>query len=199
MQNTSEAIARRQQSGFNYPVLLAAMVLAGILLAGIGEVWRTVAIREKEAQLLFVGNEFSQAIGRYYESTPSGPKQYPQSLEDLLLDRRFPRIVRHLRKLYADPISAKPDWALILEQGRIIGVHSQAEGTPLRTLGVPASSTPGMIVGGNTAANEDLSYSNWRFIYRPMIMVTAGTPFLPQPTTDGFGDGSNPKTPITRR
>ncbi|UCV03325.1 type II secretion system protein [Dechloromonas denitrificans] len=172
------------QRGFNYPLLLAAMVIVGVVLAGLGEVWHIAALREKEAQLLFVGNEFSQAIGRYYEFTPSGPKQYPQSLNDLLLDQRFPRPVRHLRKLYVDPFRGVPEWGLILEQGRIIGVYSEAEGVPMRKLGVPSVGSPGMVIGGNSAASEALSYSSWRFVYRPANTMASGA--MPPTTLPGM-------------
>lgn len=174
----------KRQRGFNYPLLLAAMVIVGVVLAGLGEVWHSAAIREKEAQLLFVGNEFSQAIGRYYEFTPAGPKQYPQSLDDLILDRRFPRPVRHLRKVYVDPFRGTPEWGLVLEQGRVIGVYSEAEGVPMRKLGVPAAGVSGMVVGGDSGAGEALSYSSWRFVYRPVNAMAPGT--MPSSTQSGM-------------
>ncbi len=188
----------RRQRGFNYPLLLAAMVIVGVVLAGLGEVWHVAALREKEAQLLFVGNEFSQAIGRYYESTPSGPKQYPQNLDDLLLDRRFPRPVRHLRKVYVDPFRGTPDWGLVLEQGRIIGVYSEAEGVPMRKLGVTTAGVPGMVVGGNAATGEALSYSSWRFVYRPVNAMAPGA--MPAATQSGaMGNGAIQMMPVVGR
>lgn len=168
----------KRQQGFNYPLLLAAMVVVGVVLAGLGEVWHSVAIREKEAQLLFVGNEFSQAIGRYYELTPAGPKQYPQSLDDLILDRRFPRPVRHLRKLYVDPFRGIPEWGLVLEQGRVVGVYSEAEGVPMRKW-----EGAGMVVGGDAGAGEALSYSSWRFVYRSVNAMASGA--MPSATQTG--------------
>jgi hypothetical protein len=166
------------------------MVIIGVMLAGVGEVWHVAALREKEEQLLFVGTEFRQAIGRYYELTPSGPKQYPQSLEDLLLDRRFPRPVRHLRKIYADPLSGKSEWGLVLEQGRVIGVYSEADGVPMRRIGVNSLGVSGIPAGGDLAASDVLSYSSWRFIYRPAFATTPGDP-LPANQPAGAANGLN--------
>ena len=37
-------------------------------------------------------------------------------LEELLADRRFPTPQRHLRQLYDDPFTGRPDWELVLGQ-----------------------------------------------------------------------------------
>ncbi|PZO12632.1 MAG: hypothetical protein DCF26_18575 [Burkholderiales bacterium] len=51
-----------RQRGFGYLMVLFAIAAMGITLAGAGEVWRTAALREKEAQLLFVGHQFRLAL-----------------------------------------------------------------------------------------------------------------------------------------
>ena len=56
--------------------MLFAVALIGILLAAAGQVWRTEALREKEKELLFVGEQFRQAIGSYYENSPGVPRRY---------------------------------------------------------------------------------------------------------------------------
>ena len=43
------------------------------------------------AELLHVGNEYRKAIERYYLS---GPRQYPRTLADLLMDPRQPGTAR---------------------------------------------------------------------------------------------------------
>ena len=55
--------------------------------------------REKEAELLFRGEQYREAIASYYKKE----QRYPQSLEELLEDKRYPMPVRHLRRLYRDP------------------------------------------------------------------------------------------------
>ena len=85
--------------------VLMLIAIAGIGMAGVGLVWHQNAQRENEKELLFVGEEYRRAIGSYYESSPAAAKQFPSSLDDLLLDQRFPNAKRHIRKLYADPIT----------------------------------------------------------------------------------------------
>ena len=55
------------------------------------------------------GNAYQAAIASYYKKD----QRYPASLEALLEDKRYPMPVRHLRKLYADPMTGEPDWMLI--------------------------------------------------------------------------------------
>ena len=82
------------QRGFTYVGLLLAVALAGVALAAAGTLWSTTAKRDKELELLFVGDQYRRAIGSYYEGTP-GAKRYPQRLEDLLEDKRLAVTRRH--------------------------------------------------------------------------------------------------------
>ena len=88
----------RLENGFVYLWALFAVVLAGIVMAGTGQMWQTKSQREKEMQLMYVGEEFRKAIMSYYNSS-GGAKQYAESLEDLLQDSRTPAIKRHSRKI----------------------------------------------------------------------------------------------------
>ena len=98
--------------GFSYIGLIIFIAISGIALAGVGIVWSQDQQREREKELLFVGEQFRQAIGSYYENTPSNIKQYPNKLEDLLQDNRLPNLKRHLRKIYNDPITNSSNWGL---------------------------------------------------------------------------------------
>jgi type II secretory pathway pseudopilin PulG len=124
-----------RQRGFTYLGLLFAIAFIGLLLAGTGEVWHTTLKREREAELLFVGRQYARAIAAYHAATPGDAKQWPKHLEDLLEDRRNPAIHRHLRRLYSDPFTGKPEWGLIKSGEFIVGVHSLGEGKPLKQSG----------------------------------------------------------------
>lgn len=102
----------RAENGFVYLWALFAVALAGIVMAGTGQVWQVKAQREKEAQLLYVGEEFRKAIMSYYNT---GTRQFPESLEDLLQDKRSPNIKRHLRRIYLDPVTNTAEWGIIEE------------------------------------------------------------------------------------
>jgi type II secretory pathway pseudopilin PulG len=105
------------QRGFTYLGVLLAIALLGIGLVAAAEVWTTTAKRQRIEQLDWVGQQYVQAIGSYYETSPGRAKVFPRSLEDLLEDRRVPFVRRHLRQLYANPLSGKPDWELIEAPG----------------------------------------------------------------------------------
>ena len=125
-------LGTRVQRGFGYLLVLFAIAALGMLLAGAGQVWHTTAQREKEAELLFIGDQFRQAIGSYYEHAPDAVKRYPMRLEDLVEDRRFAIPRRHLRKLYRDPMTGGYEWGLVKAGDRILGVHSLSGGTALK-------------------------------------------------------------------
>lgn len=145
-----------RQAGFTYLGLMFAIAIAGIGLAGTGVLWQMESRREKEKELLFIGEEYRRAIGSYYANTPGTDKQYPENLSDLILDKRFPNPVRHLRRLYRDPMTADGQWELIRLQGRIQGVHSRSPEKPIKVAGFG----PGL-EGLETAR----SYADWRFFH----------------------------------
>lgn len=148
--------AAGRQNGFTYIGVLFAVAMLGAGLALTGEVWHTSALREKEAELLRAGDEYRRAIERYYLG---GPRQYPRALADLLRDPRQPGIVRHLRRLYPDPVTGGDAWGLVMApEGGIMGVHSLAEGRPLKTAGFRPR---------DAAFERATRYSDWRFVYVP--------------------------------
>jgi type II secretory pathway pseudopilin PulG len=148
----------RAQRGFTYVGLLLAVALAGVALGAAGTLWSTAALRDKEAELLFVGDQFRRAIGSYYEGTP-GAKRYPLKLEDLLEDKRVGVTRRHLRRLYADPMTGQRDWELVrLPDGQIVGVHSRAQGRPMKVANFPPRD--------ESFANA-ASYRDWVFAHAP--------------------------------
>jgi len=141
--------------GFTYVGLLVVVVLIGIGLAAVGQVWSTTAKRERERELLFAGAQFRRAIGSYFDASP-GVKQYPSKLEELLQDQRFPVVKRHLRKIYLDPMTGSPDWGLVTAGDRIVGVYSRSGDKPLKIENfAPEDSS----FAGSAA------YSDWRFVY----------------------------------
>lgn len=130
------------------------MFTMGLALARVGEVWRTNAQRERERELLFVGEQFRDAL-RAYAAFGQGPQRYPQNLEQLLLDDRLPSVSRHLRRIYFDPMTGKAQWGLVRRDGRIVGVHSLSSAVPLQRAGFPAEIA-------EFASAE--TYADWRFL-----------------------------------
>ncbi|QVL45266.1 MAG: type II secretion system protein [Methylophilaceae bacterium] len=149
-----------RQFGFSYMGILVLMVIAGISMAGAGLMWHIQLQRAKEQQLLFTGNAIRKAIGSYYAANPTGLGEYPSSLKALLLDKRQLSLKRHLRQLYLDPMGKQQEWALIMQNDRVIGVYSQSTLAPIKVSGFPA-------------VYEDFSnaktYQDWKFVYIPGI------------------------------
>lgn len=143
------------QTGFTFVGLMFAVAIAGIALAGTGSLWQMESRREKEKELLFIGEQYRMAISSYYDKSPGAAKQFPEKLEDLLLDKRFPNPVRHLRRLYRDPMMPDRQWELIRQEGRIIGIASRSPALPIK-------------VAGFAPEQDDFegaeSYTEWRFI-----------------------------------
>jgi type II secretory pathway pseudopilin PulG len=145
--------------GFTYIGLLLLVTLMGIALLAVGEVWHVARKREKEQALLFVGNQFRQAIKSYSARTPDASKQhpYPSQLEDLLKDPRFPTTQRYLRKIYIDPVSGSSEWGVLrLPDGGIYGVYSLSEESPIKR---------GNFRPSEAGFEGKDKYSDWKFVY----------------------------------
>lgn len=148
----------RPARGFTYIGLLILIALMGVALAGTGMVWHIESRRAKERELLFSGDQIRRAIGLYYHRTP-GTKQFPQTLEDLLLDRRYPNTQRYLRRVYRDPLTDDANWGLVRGlEGGIVGVHSLSEMRPIKQAGFR------QIYEDFEGAER---YMDWKFVYRP--------------------------------
>jgi len=156
---------RAGQGGYTYIGLLFFVAVMGVTLAAAGMVWRVQAQREHEAELMFVGRQFTAAIARYYENTPAGQRpSFPARLEDLLDDRRWPVPRRHLRRIFIDPMTATSQWGLVrtpAPDNRIMGVFSLSKDTPLKRVGFGWPYDAGDLADFTTA----LTYQDWRFIY----------------------------------
>lgn len=156
---------RSKSGGFTYLGLLFIVAIMGLAMALAAQVWETNIRREKERELLFVGNQIRQAIGSYYAEMPDGVKRYPQRLEDLLQDNRFPGVKRHLRRLYRDPVTGGAEWGLVQSgEGGIQGIYSVSRLTPLKKAGFDTA---------DMAFESKLHYSEWKFIYVPSQSANA--------------------------
>jgi type II secretory pathway pseudopilin PulG len=154
-------------AGFTYTALLAGIVIMGIVLGSTGKYWSAVVLRDKEEELLFRGDQFRQAIQRYYSL--GGRNQYPPSIDELLKDSRTIEGKRHLRRKFKDPITGE-DFVEIRDtlSKRIIGVHSSSDKEPFKQGNFPEL---------YPEFNGVTKYSEWKF---QLLPTTAPKPLAPQ-------------------
>jgi len=100
------------QRGYAMAALLVSIAVMTLLMSVAMPVWRTQAQREKEAELIFRGEQIARAINLYTRKMGGG--SFPPTLE-VLVQGRF------LRKLYKDPMTEKGDWDLILAGSGVPG------------------------------------------------------------------------------
>ena len=90
--------------------LLIALSVMSVMLTVALPTWRQMVQREKEAELVFRGEQYRRAIGLYQRR--GGPGTLPPSI-DVLVEERF------LRKAYKDPMTGKD--FVILRSGAAAG------------------------------------------------------------------------------
>lgn len=153
------AAKARKQKGFTYLIALFMVATLSILTLRALENSLTKERRDKEAELLFVGQAYQNAIMTYYQNSPGTAKKYPPDLPSLLQDSRTTSLQRPLRRLYADPITASQNWGVITaEEGGVKGVYSLSTQKPIKANGFPP--TLSNFIGAK-------SYTEWQFIYVP--------------------------------
>jgi type II secretory pathway pseudopilin PulG len=144
------------QAGFTYIGLLVAIVIVGLMLTLVSRIWSVSEQRERETQLLFAGDAIRLAIASYYASG----HRYPLSLQDLILDDRSPVPIRHLRRLYSDPMTGTADWTLLHSPDGVgvMGVASSSKLAPTKRKSFSPVDA--------TFADSDC-YCAWQFVYVP--------------------------------
>jgi len=142
--------------GFTFVATLLLLALVSLGLAAAGTVWSQQTQRERERDLMRLGTVYAQAIAAYFNASPGSVKQYPPTLDALLLDTRFVGTVHHMRKAYADPVNAGQPWALLRnEAGRIVGVYSANREAPL---------AQGEVRLDDRVLPPATRYADWKFI-----------------------------------
>lgn len=138
-----------------------ALLMVLFITLGLGKLLENVAKstqRAREAELLYTGNLYRDAIRQYWQSTPVGARQYPEKLDDLLRDPRYPVIRRYLRKLYPDPITGQTFAPIPAPDGGVMGVRSTSLRKPIKVAGFSTN---------QRAFAAAQSYQQWEFSYAP--------------------------------
>jgi type II secretory pathway pseudopilin PulG len=147
------------EGGFTYLAAMLTLVVISLLNLMAMESAGTSARREKEKQLLWVGEKYRQALRVYYLKTSGLPKRHPDSLDELLALQVNGQTLRPLRRAYEDPVTASSDWGVVTDgNGAIIGVFSKSAKLPIKQ---------GGFEGLESSFSHARSYQDWKFIFDP--------------------------------
>ena len=164
---------RAVDAGFAMAALLVSLAIMSILLAMALAAWRHAAEREREAELIFRGEQYARAIMLYQRQTPGA---FPPDLETLV-EGRF------LRRAYHDPMTEDGAFRLIPQSelaapggGLAAGPERMGGAEEPVTESVETADAPGGVEGGvagvvsrSTAFsiaryNGGSRYDEWRFL-----------------------------------
>ena len=171
-------LAGQGNRGYAMAALLVGMSVMAVLMSALLPVWTTMAKREKEAELIFRGNQYARAIGLFQRKFANTP---PPSI-DLLVEQRF------LRKKYKDPITNDDFQPLYANQAMMPGgagpggpPQSGQTGTPPAPgrpliqagLGTTGATAAGGIIGVTSKSKETslkvfngrTRYNEWAFVH----------------------------------
>jgi type II secretory pathway pseudopilin PulG len=151
----------KRSAGFTYiGLLITVAVIAVGATAALGA-GTSLQLRDTEAELLAIGQEFRRALKDYAEATPFGQPDAPKELAELLRDARQPGVRRYLRRIYPDPLTGKAEWGIDrFPDGRIQGIHSLSKTQTIRHAGFPAG-----LEGFEKAERHD----EWIFALTPAV------------------------------
>ena len=142
--------------GFAMAALLVVLGIMSLMLSMALPAWYHAAQREREAELIFRGEQYARAIMLYQRQTPGA---YPPDV-DTLVEGRF------LRRAYRDPMTAGGEFRLILQSelsefggsggaGSAAGGASAGAGDGTRRPDDDAGDRPGFMQGVRPFANRD--------------------------------------------
>lgn len=156
---------RQTEFGFAYVALLVMVAVLGLLASSSLRIGAQMSRREAEQSLLAVGGEFERALYSYVGATVNNNvagvstaaigARGPRTLAELLKDPRTIGVRRHLRQIYADPMTGQMEWGFVKDPaGYILGIYSKSSEHPIKQTGFEPTQ----------AHFEDaVDYSQWIF------------------------------------
>ena len=122
----------RDESGVVFIWVLVGLFVLAVMLVAAVQPASIVAKREREKELIFRGEAYTEAI-RQYQAEHGGA--FPTHLKDLI--KPGPKRVPYLRRLYPEPFAKDGKWGLLAPGTSVVGTDK--DGNPVVTSG----STPG--------------------------------------------------------
>ncbi len=145
----------KSNKGFTLAALMVAIGVMTVMLAVATTIWSRVAQREREEELIFRGNQYVIAIGRFYRKY----QRLPLTLEEL-------SETKCIRKLYPDPMTTDGQWNLIyfspadMSKGKIAQPLDKSKNISGKTIvGVVSMSTKKAL----RPYKDKWFYNEWQF------------------------------------
>jgi hypothetical protein len=138
--------ARRAESGYALILIMFFLAMLILLMSEAAPTVLSNVQREKEAELVWRGKQYTRGIRLYYLKM----NRFPTSLDDLTKPKTG---IRFMRQAYKDPMNqVDGSWRLIYvgPNGQLIGSLSD------RTIGINGMGTPGVAGGQGVAGSSVL-------------------------------------------
>src|SRR5215211_7671128 len=131
-----QAQVTRNDAGYAMAALLVVMALMAVMMSVALPVWRHAAQREKEAELIWRGQQYDRALQlfRRKASAPGAPNL------DILIEQKF------LRKKYKDPITGDD-----FELKPVVAIR---EGSPMPGVPGMGNQRPGIVNRSSSSGNQ---------------------------------------------
>ena len=185
----------RGTGGYAMAALLVSIAVMGILMSVAMPAWRHAARREKEAELVFRGEQYARAIGLYQRRFAAA---FPPSI-DVLVEQKF------LRRKYKDPMTEDGEFQVLYQAS--LAASAPGDGTAPSMLSGSGSQTGpsgptggagpgGAVMGGPRGGvigvvskseeesirlyNDRDHYNEWLFVYLSTTTQVGGVPGVQQ-------------------
>jgi type II secretory pathway pseudopilin PulG len=184
------------ERGYAMAALLVTLAIMAVLMSVAMPVWRQEARREKEAELIFRGEQIARAIALFRTKNNNA---MPASL-DVLVTGRF------LRKKFREPMAKDGEWRLITAASGNPNPGQPGNpnpGQPQRGIPPPQQQQPGgqsQVAGGIMGVSSKSTetslrlyqganrYDQWQFRFTDVARGRGGVPGANDPA----GRGNNP-------
>jgi type II secretory pathway pseudopilin PulG len=189
-QNPKLKIQNSGEAGYTLAIFVMVIAIMAIMMAAAVEIVSFQAQREREAELIFRGQQYVEGIRLYRQKYG----RYPMRMKELW--EADPKV---LRRKWKDPITGSENWGVVFQgqEGRkIAGPGRRPRRTPTRTPVFERDrgregEKVGPIVGVHSLSNETsikvyegrTQYSEWKFVLNLERQGSAGeTPWgMPSP------------------
>lgn len=179
--------ARTAERGYALAALLVMMAVLAVLMSVAMPVWRRQAVREKETELVWRGQQYVRAIRLFQAKTQA----LPPSVDALVSGR-------YLRKKFKDPITN--DDFVVLSAGSPVPGQTAGAGGPPASVQQSSIAVGGIMGVASKSKLESVRiyqgrthYNEWQFLFvnqRAGAQVPRGTDQgIPQRGGRGFNEG----------